>query len=176
MKRRLALHLILLLFGTFSAQGQCTFSALFNTTPSCPGKNSGEIKLTMSSGLPAFKVYVNNETSPRITTTTYTATLSNLPAATYQIRIVDAQGCARSFTAITIATATVAALKIDAPGEVCMGSSFTVSTVLGGTTTPPYSYAWNTGKTGESFTTAITTATSYTVTATDGNGCQIISP
>lgn len=177
---RLIVLNILLHFFFVAAQGQfCIPSvtvASAEVIPSCPGKNSGQIKATVGSGTQPFKVYVNNETNPRITNAGYSITLSNLAAGTYQFRIVDARGCSLTIPSVTVPTATVASIKINSPEIVCAGNTFEVSALLGGTTTPPYTYAWNTGKTGDRFTTAITTATSYSVTATDGNGCQIISP
>ena len=95
--------------------------------------------------------------------------LVGLPAGTYVVTIVDANGCSDSATA-TIEQPQVLALSIDSTVDVtCEGGSngFAQLSGLGGTT--PYSYAWPNGDT-LSFSSNISGGQT-TVTVTDANGC-----
>ena len=95
--------------------------------------------------------------------------LVGLPAGTYVVTIVDANGCSDSATA-TIEQPQVLALSIDSTVDVtCEGGSngFAQLSGLGGTT--PYSYAWPNGDT-LSFSSNLSVGQT-TVTVTDANAC-----
>ncbi len=91
-----------------------------------------------------------------------------LPAGFYTATATDANGCAVSidFELTEPDPIEVELLELvditDAPG------SITVSAVGG---TPPYAYTWNVGAEGE-LLTGITEPGSFSVTVTDGNGCE----
>jgi len=102
-------------------------------------------------------------TSPFQTTDTAT----NVPAGTYQLRVIDAFGCTL-FTSAGIqdnsntVTATASIANCDTTG------SATASLNIG---TAPYSYAWNTVPTQTNATAVNLSAGNYIVSVTDSTGC-----
>jgi hypothetical protein len=99
-----------------------------------------------------------------------TSTATGLAAGTYTVTATDALGCS-STQSVSITKVPMAFIsKLDTIGGTCgKGGSATVY-VYGGI--QPYAYAWN----GTSQTTATPTGLApgnYTVTVTDGSGCNI---
>ncbi|MCO6500824.1 MAG: PKD domain-containing protein [Vicingus serpentipes] len=103
------------------------------------------------------------------------ATESGLAAGTYTVTIADAvnPACVVIET-ITIIEPPILVVTITPSDVVCAGGSDgqVTTTVTGGTT--PYTYSWDNGGAGP--TEAGLGAGTYTVTVTDGNGCQEIIP
>jgi gliding motility-associated-like protein len=134
------------------------------TTPNgCLG-NSGAIDLTTSSGTAPYTydwadLTGPNEPQDRI----------QLPNATYQVTISDANGCTRSPAAIPISTTTnLPTASATTTPAACGQSTGTVTlNVTGGAA--PYTYHWsNLAVSGNLVSVA---AGTYTVTVTDTNGC-----
>jgi hypothetical protein len=88
------------------------------------------------------------------------------PATTTNYTVVgtDANGCSNTATANVLVNATPT-VTVNSP-TVCVGRS-AVLTATGGTT-----YTWNTGATTPSVSVSPPSTTSYSVTATDANGCK----
>ncbi|MBK9256012.1 MAG: T9SS type A sorting domain-containing protein [Saprospiraceae bacterium] len=126
---------------------------IIGNTTICLGENTfigvlGGVSIVWSTGSTSVSINV----SP-VVTTTYTAT------------ITDANGCS------AIASVEVVVLPLPTPiingsDEICTGSEV-ILTATGGST-----YVWNTGATTSSITVYPATTTTYTVTATDANGCS----
>lgn len=88
------------------------------------------------------------------------------PASTtnYTVTGTDASGC-QNTDVVTVTVHSLPAIDAGSPQSVCTGSQVTLNGANG------VSYTWNNGVTnGVVFTPAATTT--YTVTGTDGNGCQ----
>jgi len=86
---------------------------------------------------------------------------------TYTVTVTDASGCANS-DSHTVTVNIPAPVAITGPAAICNGSSVTLNATAGFTT-----YLWQPGNLGgSSITVSPTTTTTYTLTATDSNGCQ----
>jgi len=105
-------------------------------------------------------------TTYRWNTGATTATLSTTTAGTYSVTVSSGSGC----SAVTSASVSVNAqptATITGNLSICAGQSTTL-TANGGTT-----YLWNTGATTAAISTS--TASTYSVTASSGVGCQAIT-
>jgi large repetitive protein len=99
------------------------------------------------------------------------ATATGISANTYTVQVTDNNGCIFT-TAVTVTQpATVVATIVSNTPVSCFGGSNGSATVVAAGGPGPYSYIW----TPSNITNAVATglsAGSYTVTVTDGNGCQ----
>ena len=131
------------------------------TNVTCNGGNNGSIVASVTGGTGPF-TYAWTPSGGNTTTAT------NLSADTYTITVTDNNGCPAT------AVATVKQpppITITAPGQtICIGQTATLTATANGGTTP-YTYNWTPGGTGQSITVSPTVTTSYTVQATDANGC-----
>ncbi len=133
---------------------------LTTTDAGCAGSATGRVEAAASGGTsPYLFQWSNGDTDE---------TLENVPAGTYTLTLVDANGC----TAVSTATVNEGA-ALDLSAEVedagCAGAptgSITLS-VSGGTS--PYIFAWSNGDTTQDL--AGIPAGTYTVTVTDAEGC-----
>jgi hypothetical protein len=127
----------------------------------CNGANDGSVTLQSDGGTTP---YTYNWADGSIE-----QTRTDLAAGEYNPTVTDANGCTISIS-LTIAEPNPLVLSETVAGNVtCFGAADGASTVLAGGGTAPYSYAWSDGETGNS-RTGLAPAT-YTVTATDANGC-----
>ncbi len=123
--------------------------------------NGGNVTLDAGAGYAAY-AWSNSGGSGQ------TATFTNITApTTYTVQVTDGNGC----TAVASHSVTVNPLptpSISGPVTVCSGGDVTLDAGAGYA-----AYAWsNSGGSGQTATfTNITTATTYTVQVTDGNGC-----
>lgn len=159
---------------TITDFNNCSFSANYtiNMPPAlqasgvdtdilCNGESTGAIDLTVTGGtLPYTFTWSNGESSEDI---------SKLAAGNYQVTIVDASGCSlvRSFDI----TEPLALVVVNTQSDVrCFGEAngFIQTTVSGGVA--PYTYSWSNGETTDGIYNL--SGGSYSVTITDGNGCQ----
>ncbi|MEM9525115.1 MAG: SprB repeat-containing protein, partial [Bacteroidota bacterium] len=130
----------------------------------CFGEETGSISLSPDGGtLPYSFIWGTGETTP---------TRQDLSAGSYDVTIVDANGCPifRTYIIGQPEPLVVAGTPND-PG--CAGEntgSISLS-VSGGT--PIYTYSWNTGATTPNLNNV--TAGDYAVTVTDANGCEDIA-
>ena len=147
------------------------FASVAVTNPLCNGA-AGSAVVTTTGGTAPFTYYLNG------TLTNSTGTFANLMAGTYQVVVVDPNGCSYAVHfVVTQPTLLVASLGCPSCIEdaSCFGSSdgrATVS-VSGGTT--PYTYTWSHNDTLNCATALHLAAGIYTVTVTDANGCTSIT-
>ncbi|HBF89167.1 MAG TPA: hypothetical protein DDX39_11045 [Bacteroidales bacterium] len=99
--------------------------------------------------------------------TTQAITVST--AGSYTVQITDANGCNATSAAkvVTVNTATTPTVTAGGPTTFCTGGSVTL------TSSAASGYSWSTGATTQAIT--VSTAGSYTVQITDGNGCNATS-
>ncbi|MFN0176339.1 MAG: choice-of-anchor L domain-containing protein [Saprospiraceae bacterium] len=99
-----------------------------------------------------------------------TDSISNLLAGTYTVTVSDANGCQKTTSMQVFEPAAIQILTALNRSPSCFGLSDGQLTTyaVGGTT--PFVFVWNTGQVNQGITNVA--AGTYTVTATDGNGCS----
>ncbi len=149
--------------GTKSATlvDQSTLSVTATGTPeSCAGANDGTAS-AVAAGTNAAISYVwsNGQTG---------ATISGLSPGTYTVTATDAFGCTATDTAVVLPGPSLSIQVASYDATTCGGQNgWATAQASGGTA--PYTYVWSTGATGA--TVLNLPAGTYTVTATDANGC-----
>jgi hypothetical protein len=129
---------------------------------SCFGGSNGSINLGVSGGTPPylFDWNIPNSTKNR----------SNLTAGTYQVTVIDANLCTKSFsyTVQEPALLTASNTKTDV---LCYGSNTGAIDVSVNGGTAPYSYVWTNSSLSSEDRNNLTAA-SYTASVTDAKGCN----
>jgi len=136
-------------------------TAVVDSNVTCNGASNGGATSSATGGTSPYSYSWSNSAT--------TASISGVTAGTYTIIITDANGCtATSSSTITEPTALVVTL-VTQTNSLCNGDNTGSATSLATGGTAPYTYLWSNSAT----TAAITgiAAGSYTVTATDANGC-----
>jgi gliding motility-associated-like protein len=134
---------------------------------SCNGSCDGQATATASGGTPLYSYLWSNTQSTPIAT--------GLCATTYTVTATDANGCTAS-ASVTLTqpppvAVTIALNTFNGGWNVsCKGSCDGQATATASGGTPGYTYLWSNGNTTQTTTTGLC-ATTYTVTATDVNGC-----
>jgi hypothetical protein len=142
-------------------------SPVAQTNVACNGGTTGSASVSVSGGTPGYTY----SWSPNGGTS---ATASGLAAGTYTVTATDANGCTASQSFTITQPAPVVFTAVAQTNVACSGEntgSFTVNPATGGAGS--FTYDWNPGTpTGEG-TTSVTglSAGTYSVTATDANGC-----
>jgi len=149
---------------TITDSSGCTASASYTlnintgTVPTISGALS--FCAGSSTTLDAGAGYLNYIWSTGSNTQTTTA----VAAGTYFVTTTDANGCTGS-NSVVVSVNSAATPVISGNTNVCPGSSTIIST------SGFSSYSWNTGATNATINPTPATTTTYTVTATDANGC-----
>ncbi len=136
-------------------------TSVVGTNASCNGASDGAADLTVNGGTPPYTYFWSNFQ--------FTEDISGLAAGQYVIIVTDANGCTISDNVTITEPATSMTLSIANTDISCSGANdgeLTVSTTGG---SGPYTYNWSSGQN----TATITNLGpgSYSVTATDANGC-----
>ena len=132
----------------------------------CFGGATGTINVLATGGTGSY-TYSLNGGSPQAATS-YTA----VSAGIYNVAINDANGCSTSQT-VQVNQPPALAIVVTTQNAICTATNGVASaTVTGGT--PGYTYAW-TGNGGTASITNPLVSGTYTLTATDNNGCIITS-
>ncbi|MEX2597229.1 MAG: hypothetical protein WEC59_09915, partial [Salibacteraceae bacterium] len=129
---------------------------------SCNGGSNGQLTATGSGGTPGYTF----SWSPAGNT----ATISGLNDGTYTVTVTDNNGCTAEATQVLTEPTPVSVTIQGSTNVSCVGGSdgtATANNASGGT--PNYTYLWSSGATGTSASGL--SAGTYTVTATDANGC-----
>lgn len=131
------------------------------TSTTCPGNADGGASAEGSGGTPPYNYFWSTGAN--------TAVVSNLAPGTYTVTVSDINLC--------IAIGSVTVQEVQAPSCVAtissgistVGGSDATATVQGSGGTPPYSYEWSNGQSGD-MATDLGEGT-HSVTITDANGC-----
>ncbi|MBI2271738.1 MAG: hypothetical protein HYU69_15465 [Bacteroidetes bacterium] len=132
-------------------------------TGNCSNGNTGTATANVTGGVSTFSYYwlPGGQT---------TRTITGLAAGTYSVIVTDIN-CVKDTVAVTVTSTGAIAVSVSSQmGVHCQGANDGSATVVASGGVSPYTYLWSTGN-----TTASVTGLSvgmYTVTATDGNGCQ----
>ena len=144
---------------TVSQPTQVTTSAV-GTPVSCNGGANGT---ATASGQGGTGTYGYNWS-----TGATTASVSNLAAGSYTVTATDQNGCTAT-ASVTITQPTVVSVAASGTNSSCNGSSNGTASAVGSGGTGSFSYAWSNG--GSTATISGLSPGTYTVTATDNNGC-----
>ncbi len=140
------------------------------TDVSCHGGNDGTITIQASGGTSPYSFSIDGGS-------TYWGNngfFTGLAAGDYPIMVMDAHGCTRAGSTLTVAEPPSLAIQTDSVGDVsCSGAADGAIdvTVTGGT--PPYSYSWSGpgGYTSTSEDISGLAPGDYVLTVTDAHGC-----
>ncbi|MFM9007600.1 MAG: PKD domain-containing protein [Bacteroidota bacterium] len=139
-------------------------SANASVTPvSCNGGNNGTASVSAGGGTAPYAYTWSNGSA--------NSGQNNLVAGTYSVVVTDANGCTRSASG-TITQPTAIALQVNTTPSTCGNSNGGIS-VVGSGGTGALQYQWSNGSTLASNNNIA--AGTYTVTATDANGCTATS-
>lgn len=139
-------------------------SSLQNNT--CFGGNNASVSTTVSNAVAPYSYLWS-----RAATDT-NASINNLYAGSYILKVTDAVGCTKFDTfAITQPTQVIATANLVTPIK-CQGQAtgVAVSTATGGTS--PYTFSWNTNPVQNNDTAVGLSAATYAVVASDVQGCK----
>ncbi|MBK6332105.1 MAG: hypothetical protein IPF62_17030 [Bacteroidetes bacterium] len=154
---------------TIAPPNSPTITAVVTTDVDCNGGNNGSITVTATGGLGAL----NYNLQP-VNQNNATGIFTNLAAGVYTMTVADANGCTISSTA-TINEPTILSWTATATTDVnCNGGNdgTLTATATGGTGMINYNLQ-PTNQTNNTGLFTNLTAGTYTVTATDANGCTL---
>ncbi|MFY9310059.1 MAG: gliding motility-associated C-terminal domain-containing protein [Bacteroidia bacterium] len=126
----------------------------------CISTNTASAYVTVSGGIPGYSYQWNTGQT--------TDTISGLSSGTYTVTVSDAVNCTQ--TAIATATPAVTVAANANPNNVCEGDSTVLNAIVSGGT-PAFSFLWNNAQTSQTTVVFPLTATTYSVSVTDINGC-----
>ena len=135
------------------------------TNVGCFGNATGAITISASGGTTPYSYNWSNGAS--------TQNISSLSAGTYTVTITDARNCQTSLTTTVSQPAAALSVTTSKSDVRCYGNATGSATATAAGGTSPYTYTWSTGASTASATGLA--AGTYTVTATDANGCTISS-
>jgi hypothetical protein len=126
----------------------------------CNGANNGSITASASGGMLPYTYNWSNGMMG--------AMITGLAGGSYTVTVTDGNNCTAMTTVVINEPSDLQLLAVQLAGT-CEGSTDGSANATASGGTPPYTYEWNTGA-----TTAVLTGLvggTYTVTATDDNGC-----
>jgi gliding motility-associated-like protein len=132
----------------------------------CNGANDGDIVISVTGGVAAYTYNWSN--------TATTQDLNAIAGGSYTVTVTDVSGCTATDTAYVVGEPTVLVATFDSLQNIdCNGANngAVFITTTGGTTN--YTFLWSNGATTEDITGL--SASSYTLTTTDANGCTATS-
>ncbi len=133
--------------------------------PTCNGDSDGSISISIEiSNPPVTFDFGNGPTTNN--------ELTGIPAGTYNVQVVDGQGCEGFFT-IVLEDFPPLEVSIDPEDISCFGEGDGMITVTAMGGAGNYAYTWDNGGTMETIDNL--QAGNYTVTVTDENGCTIVT-
>lgn len=137
--------------------------SLLTTNVSCNGGSDGTASSTIFGGTPGY-TYLWSPGGA------VTANVNSLGDGTYTLQVTDANSCiATSIFSITEPTPVTVSISFSSPVS-CFGGANGSATASGSGGTPFYTYSWS-GSGGSGSTATGLIAGTYTVTATDTEGC-----
>ncbi len=146
---------------SFTVLGPSVLQASTSVTNlSCNAAGDGAIDLTITGGTAPFSVSWSNGAT--------TEDISSLAAGTYQVLVVDANGCNTS-KVVSVQEPSVLSANFTTNNVTCFaGADGSIDLEVSGGSFP-YTFSWSNGENSEDIS-SLTTG-SYTVTVTDVNGC-----
>jgi len=149
----------------------CFYTDIIEVTGTNCGENNGTLTVSADSQSSPYTLFLKNSgtTLQSQTTTIFPYTFTNLSADTYFVQVVD-YGLSTATTANAIISGSSSLdfgfWKVNTSTCVINQGKLSVTGVTG---TPPYTYLWSNGETGQTITGL--TLGEYSCTVTDANGC-----
>jgi hypothetical protein len=135
------------------------------TAQTAPGVNDGTATASLNGGTPGYSYLWSNGAT--------TETIENLTPGAYTVTATDANGCTQIQTVTVNEFGCALSAAISGQQISCYGASDGVASITLNNATEPYSYEWSNGENTQSITGLAPGL--YAVTATDENGCAVIS-
>jgi hypothetical protein len=126
----------------------------------CNGLANGSISTNVNGGTPPYSYLWN--------TGAQTPSITGLIAGSYSVTVTDLNGCTANASA-TVTQPTAVTVSISSTQIPCAGSATGALSASAAGGTGPYTYQWSNGASGAAIQNLL--AGSYTVTATDAQGC-----
>ena len=134
------------------------------TSVSCNGGNNGSATVQSTGGTAPYTYSWNT------TPVQNNANATNMVAGMFTVTVTDANGCA-TISTVTITEPTPVLVTVSAGDTICPNTAFNVSANgSGGSGNYTYNWSPNLG-TGNAYTVYTSTATTWSVSAVDANGC-----
>jgi large repetitive protein len=168
------------------ANGACSQTFTYNLAPSstptavvsannttCSYLTNGSASAVVNGGLPTYTYTWSNATSGVLSSGPNISNVTNLPADSYTLTVVDSGGCSSTQT-FTITSPAAIVPNFSKTDNLCNSGT---SGCTGSATVAPtggtggYTYNWSPGG-GNTPTVGSLCPQSYTVIVSDGNGCQ----
>lgn len=130
----------------------------------CNGENNGSIDLNISGGTPPININWDNGSTTEV--------INNLPAGTYEVTVSDGNNC-QSIASLNVDQPFALNANINTSPTACSSPTGTATAVVNGGT-PNYTIQWDNGDSGPMANNLATG--NHTVTITDAENCQLISP
>jgi len=135
-------------------------NASASSSPACSGGNNGSAFASGSGGSGTLSYFWSNNVAGQSN--------NNLFAGTYTVTVTDSNGCTKSSTT-TVTSLPALTVATSATATACGNNNGSITTSVG-SGTPPYTYAWTGGLTGQNPVNV--SAGTYTVTVTQtSSGC-----
>lgn len=152
---------------TLTAPAPINITTSGTVAQSCYGSTNGQATVSVTGGTAPYTY--NWNTSPA----QHAATATGLSAGTWTVTVIDANGCSATHNVVITGPAAPLTLSTtSSTNNTCFGGHTGAATVQAAGGTAPYAYSWNTSPTISSATATGLAAGSWTVQATDANGCQ----
>ena len=147
----------------FITEPNALSASISSTNPSCNGQCNGTAAITAAGGTTP---YTYNWLPGGQTT----SSVSGLCAASYTANITDANGCSVAKTVALVQPSALIVTNPSVTNATCINACNGIASAAATGGTAPYTYSWSNGMN----TAAVSglCAATYTVTATDANGCS----
>ena len=127
----------------------------------CFGGTNGAVNLTVAGGTPVYAYLWSSGASSQ--------DISGLTAGIYSVTVTDTNGCF-NVQSFTLTQPTAVSVAVSGSDIGCFGGTDGTASLTASGGVGAYSYSWNTGAITQTINTL--TASTYSVTATDANGCS----
>jgi len=150
-------------FSVINASGTLSVTTQLITDEIC-GNANGSINMNVSGGTAPFTYLWSNGAANE--------DVVGLTAGSYTLTVTDANGCSESHTmTVGSSSGTLDIQNAILTDEVCGDGAGSIDVIMIGGAAP-ITYSWSSGQSTEDITGL--SAGTYTVTATDNNGCSVI--